>query len=75
MARQTLLSNYVKSLTTESPDAAGPATPHFSAPAPARKASVGSAREEGPVGGQEGAASQPVKLRWFIGSSGPVRNR
>ena len=51
MVRQTLLSNYVKRLRTESADAA---TSHLSAPAPARQANVGSAWEEGPVGGRPG---------------------
>ncbi|CAL8254850.1 unnamed protein product [Arctogadus glacialis] len=63
MARQTSLSNYIKRVRTESPDAAGPAT----APAPARQA-VGLAWEEGPIGGQEGAASQSSSA----GSLAPV---
>ena len=63
MARQTSLSNYIKRVRTESPDAAGPAT----APAPARQA-VGLAWEEGPIGGQEGAASQSSS----VGSLAPV---
>lgn len=53
MARQTL--NHVKRLSNESPDAA---SSQVSTPFP--QACTGSAQQEGPVGGPEGAAGGPV---------------